>query len=252
MKIFILLFSILCLYLAIYIFHLTYKAKNKSEENLYLNSSTGNHNWILELLHFIVEKMIFFRVDAYKNYPRGNFIFLRSFLQVTAIYILISFIVYCGYGLNTDDLLCALNSSFNINSIFTLTASYFALIFTFYWHEKNKYKDKWNYLANLYNEIIKNYKTKAHNNLMSNSLAIDAVVLMMWNHRSFKNIVIKELRDAVLNLENEDEKNELTYKMKSGLLTEDEAVRILEKRQIKLLEIRTSEMEEKNPSPLGG
>lgn len=240
MKLFLLLLFVVLIYLALFIIHLIHKKKYNGD-NLYLHSSFDNNNVFLETIHFVLEKAVFLRVDAYKNYPRGNFLFLRSCIQVTLIYTIIISIVSYGQNFLPDNLKPS-NGSTTLGAMFTFAGSYFALIFTFYWNEKNKYKDKWVYLANLYNEIIKNYKSEIHNELMSNSLAIDTVVLMMWNHRSFKYIVMNELEIAINNINDDKKKYHFIEKLENKKLTENEVIKLLEDYQLNLIEKRNEEL----------
>ena len=68
---------------------------------------------------------------------------------------------------------------------------------------------------------------------MSNALAIDAIVTMMWSHRSFGSIVYHELKVAI---EASDKRDDYIFKFNNNLLSENEAVYILESYQLKLIE----------------
>jgi hypothetical protein len=114
---------------------------------------------------------------------------------------------------------------------FLIFGSYLTLINTFYWAEKNKLKDKWQYLAGLYNQTLLQRANKEMNEILSNALAIDIVTTMMWGHRSFSEIVRVELNEAISKIDESWKREDFENKLKTHKLTEVEAMKLLEDNQ---------------------
>lgn len=118
-----------------------------------------------------------------------------------------------------------------------------AIFTTLFWQERNSFYQKWKYLADLYNEILKakpsivnpegsNFDYFSYRNGLTVALAIDIVQMEMWSHVSYKDIVEAELRAAL------DEKRTVKFRTRKDFLneanklTKEQAVKILNEYQI--------------------
>ena len=216
-----------------YFLKLLSKSSLAKENKLYLNSNHDYANFILKWTHVLVEKAIFLRVDAYKNNPRGNFIWIISFLRVSFYYILLISIYTYFYSIE-----CFINI-FETNSYYfiVIIATFFTLVNTVYNSIKQTFKSKWEYLANLYNITLKNIENENLYNLHENTLAIDIIVSMMWGHRSFDSIAYAEVLTALDYFKEADSSfyDDYITKFNESDLTESNAIKILEKYQLVLL-----------------
>lgn len=213
----------LCLLGFIHWFYKTRRNNRLSAHLIYLNSGDEYETWWLQLGHWFIEKVIFLRIDLFKNNPRGNFLWLKTIIHFTIIYCLI-FIAYI-YIFDESTLKEQFKEGRNY---FLILGSYLTLINTFYWAEKTKLKDKWQYLATLYNQTLNVRDDESKHLILSNALAIDIVTTMMWGHRSFTEIVKTELEEAISNLDDQIRKDIIANKFDNHQLKEFEAIKLLE------------------------
>lgn len=202
--------------------------KLKGKHVLYFHSGGEYSQPFAILLNFIIEKIIFLRIDLFKNYPRGNFLWVKTVAHVTILYCIAGMVLYSNLSSES------FKSCFNGINPAVVLGTYFTLISTFYWSEKSKLKDKWQYLATMYNQILLNWNDPVKHQLLSNALAIDTVVTMMWGHRSFSSIVYSELKVAIL-AESDKDRERYLSKFANNLLQESEVIKILENHQLRLM-----------------
>lgn len=218
-----LIFSCLGLLGLIHLFYKSKRNKRLAAHLIYLNSGNEYEHRLLQFGHWFIEKIIFLRIDLFKNNPRGNFLWFKTILHFTILYSLL-FIFYI-YVFDEETLKKQFEDGRNY---FLVLGSYLTLINTFYWAEKSKLKDKWQYLATLYNQTLNVRDNEGKHLILSNALAIDIITTMMWGHRSFTEIVKTEIDEAISSLENQLEKEHLQEKFENHQLKEFEAIKLLE------------------------
>lgn len=211
-------------------------AQNKrtdSNKRLYLNSGERFNKLHHQITHWVIEKLIFFRLDSFKNNPRGNFIFLISLLRVLGFSLLLG--VFCYITNAQIDL--------NERTLTLFFGIYFTAVNALYFYKRRVFKEKWEYLAKLYNDLLASIPTSSAYQycLLENTLAIDIVTTGMWGHRSFSGIAYSECKKAIDYFETHPELLELEKEIieqkenKIITLTEIQALGLLETYQIELL-----------------
>lgn len=116
--------------------------------------------------------------------------------------------------------------------IFTILGGVFT---NFFWQERSSYYQKWKYLADLYNDVLKaspqiaipedsEFDYHSYRESLNIALAIDIIQMEMWSHDSYKDIVAAELKNAMDEKENLSEENFYSDVRK---LTKEDAVTIL-------------------------
>lgn len=209
--------------------------------------------------HF--ESLVFGRTTNFKNNASGNLILFKACNTVSVLILLVLplayYILLPSYKIIFTSIKPVLSGSIDNEKagILGLTFKDITLIYFtalasingLCWLEKNKFKEKWNYLCAMYNDYIKSQdylesaKIKSKftivNNKKSvllNALAIDAIVTMMWGHRSFKELVLKECILAAKYINNNKD-----FNVKEGLLnfyfSESELLFVLENYQKHLI-----------------
>lgn len=150
----------------------------------------------MNLISEIIERWFFLKrsVFGYWNSNSMNKRFIGSIFISALLTLFIS-----NYFLKLNDQLCE-------NKLQQL-ATFAAIFSTLFWNERASYYSKWIYLANLYNEVIKEKPfvlgsetddtvIYSYKDSLTIALALDIVQMEMWSHDSFKDIIESCLIDA--------------------------------------------------------
>lgn len=173
---------------------------------------------------------------GYKNNVKGN---LRIFaaLQVTTITALIVLIPTFYF---LKDGISAMDPKDFVTLIITLIGSYCAAVGGIFLKEKNSLYEKWKYLADLYNEILKiDPETKVNRyekrNLLKVALAMDILAMEMWSHESYCNLFHSCLKDAIRSHAPKLSAEYMIDHLESAPITKNEVKAYLETYQQRLL-----------------
>lgn len=183
----------------------------------------------------LIEIVFWGRTFNFKNNPSGNFIFLRSVLIVSWVVIAICLTSLPILRLDLRDFYpyMSINTSINIENIFIFYSSFMTAVGTVFWYERNKYKEKWEYIQGMYNDLL--CCDDKDEPLKSNALAIDCVTLLQWGHRSVQELVYSECVKAIKltfeDLSNYEVTERLKCKNKKECFSESEIIFILENYQ---------------------
>ncbi|WP_290736377.1 hypothetical protein [Halobacteriovorax sp. JY17] len=167
----------------------------------------------------------------FKNNPSSNIIFFRSIYIVSFFTIIIiisstlTMLLVCGEVPNSNSLIKKLDYIHFITFYF----AYFSAFSTLFWKERNKFKEKWEYLNNLYNDLLDD---NVHvQEIKLNALSIDCIVMLQWGHRSLRELVYIEVFTAVSYFFTDESKESIASKVNTATFTEKEIIFLLENYQ---------------------
>lgn len=209
--------------------------------------------YVKNIINFALEYFIFFRwpMFGYKNHLNNN---LRIFSNIfsTAVVCWLGFLglKILQPALTWQSLLYSnpsrdVASSFALQSVNTnILVLIFAIMGAFFWNNRATYVSKWSYLANLYNDLLKE-KDSESREILNVALVQDLVELGFYRHPSFYSVFEETLleshrhsKDLENNiLKSEEEKNCEILEL-DGKYTKEEAGKLLEKYQKFLLRER--------------
>lgn len=194
------------------------------------------HN-LIDILHWSIENLVFFKWTFFKNRPRANFILIKSILTVIILSIIIFLITeaFNKLGIRTNN-----EKNFLLfleKNLYNLLITFLGAISIIYWQTATIFQKKWLYCNELYNKILAlDGNDIYHHDLLCNALAIDLLTLDLWAHRSFRDFFRDELNNAISNYKSEYILDKTIEKINNGYLNERDAFDILESHQRKLLE----------------
>lgn len=121
--------------------------------------------------------------------------------------------------------------------------SFFTLWTALFWNEKVSIHKKWEYLANLYNEILKTepaiskpeigYLPYQKRDLLVNALALDILQMEMWSHESYADLFYDSLEEAIRSIHDENHASFICSKLPtSGIYRSDAKQYLLDHQQI--------------------
>lgn len=152
----------------------------------------------MQMANQLIEIGFFAKLDAtgYYNNVRAN-------LRIISAGFTAAFVFTFGFWIYSS-LAITLNPSWPTSAesvIATSTIGFLTLWTGLFWNEKVSIHKKWEYLASLYNEILRTdfakkseYPKRA---LLENALALDILQLEMWSHESYAEFFRTALEEAI-------------------------------------------------------
>lgn len=197
---------------------------------------------IWSIFHFLIEKIILFKWQYFKNNPRANFLIIKSGLSTFFIFILILISSFLPNYINDSSYKKFLEMILNPMNTIEFFGGFFGSLSIIYWNSSRLYHKKWRYCCDLYNKIIEMDHELLQREILINALAIDILAVDLWAHHSFKEVFADEIVESIKESNYcESEKENLHEKSRRGLLNEIEARNLLRSRQNALLKENNSD-----------
>lgn len=190
-------------------------------------------------LHFLIERLILFKWQCFKNNPRGNNLVIRAVFIATLIpayMLLLMWLLNFFFGI-TDFYSGAIREKFDFHHYKEYLLPLLAVIIVIYGSIWKDFHSKWEYCSNLFNDILKCNDEEVVSNLCA-SLSIDLITLDLWAHRSFKETFHEELITAIKE-KYQTSALPIIEEAENGLMSETRAMEILTDYQAKLVSIRS-------------